>query len=130
MLIRPEDLIRVKEAMTAAGFYFRETAGLSMFVETEDAPARDAVHLVLAGEMIRAADPEPNPDVEPSEKVDSFRTLSLERLVRMKLNSFRLKDRVHIVDMIDVGLVDESWLEKYPAEISQRLKRLIDDPDG
>ena len=39
-----------------------------------------------------------------------FRVVALESLLRMKLTSFRRKDQVHIVDMIDVGLVDESWL--------------------
>ena len=32
--------------------------------------------------------------------------------------------------MIDVGLVDESWLPRLPAELSPRLKELLDDPEG
>lgn len=40
------------------------------------------------------------------------------------------KDRVHVRDMISVGLVDESWLAKYPEPIWSRLKELLDDPNG
>ena len=48
----------------------------------------------------------------------------------MKLTSFRDKDRTHIRDMIEVGLVDESWLPRLPAPLSDRLKDLLDNPEG
>jgi hypothetical protein len=48
----------------------------------------------------------------------------------MKLNAFRDKDRVHLRDMIAVGLIDESWLEKYPQPLRLRLSELLNDPDG
>jgi hypothetical protein len=48
----------------------------------------------------------------------------------MKLNSFRDKDRVHIRDMIDVGLIDRSWLDRFPSVLSDRLKIILDDPLG
>jgi len=73
---------------------------------------------------------EPNPDVEPCESNSEFRILRLETLVRMKLNSFRLKDRVHLVDMIDIGLIDASWPSKFPEPLRGRLQQLLDDPDG
>jgi hypothetical protein len=47
----------------------------------------------------------------------------------MKLTSFRRKDQVHIQDMIDVGLIDESWLSRVPAALAPRLKELLDDQD-
>src|SRR6267142_4871263 len=49
------------------------------------------------------------------------RLLSLDALVRMKLTSFRDKDRVHMRDLMDVGLIDENWLEKIPAVLRPRL---------
>jgi hypothetical protein len=128
VLIRPEDLPKMRDAMERAGFYFRHTSGLEMFVERPDASARDAVHIVLAGETVRADDFEANPDVEPGERADNFRTL--KRLVRMKLNSFRDKDRVHLRDMISVGLIDPTWLERLPLPLGSRLQRLLDDPLG
>jgi hypothetical protein len=39
-------------------------------------------------------------------------------------------DQVHIRDMLDVGLLDASWLVRLPAELAERLKQKIDDPDG
>ena len=48
----------------------------------------------------------------------------------MKLISFRSKDRMHLHDLIDVGLVDASWLPRLPDELSVRLKELLDDPEG
>ena len=130
ILVRPEDLPALKRAMEAAGFHHRQTSGLDMFVEDPDASARDAVHVVLAGQMVRPNDLDPNPDIEPFERANDFRTISLESLVRMKLNSYRDKDRVHVRDMISIGLIDESWLERYPPEFRDRLKAILDDPDG
>lgn len=129
VLVRPEDLDRVKQVMAEHGFRHRRAAGLDMFLEGPEDSERNAVHAVLANQMVRADDFEPNPDVEPIEYGDGIRTLPLERLVRMKLNSFRLKDRVHLLDLIDVGLVDESWVGRFPTELAERLRRLLENPD-
>jgi len=32
--------------------------------------------------------------------------------------------------MISVGLIDNTWLDKFPQELAQRLKILLDDPQG
>jgi hypothetical protein len=48
----------------------------------------------------------------------------------MKLTSFRRKDQVHLQDMIEVGLLDHSWLGRLQPELAARLKELLDDPDG
>ncbi|MGA7499575.1 MAG: hypothetical protein WBX00_22835, partial [Isosphaeraceae bacterium] len=58
-----------------------------------------------------------------------FRLLNLEPLVRMKLTSFRRKDQVHVLDLAEVGLVDESWVNRFPPELSERLRELLDSPD-
>jgi hypothetical protein len=128
ILIRPDDLQRMKVAMQGQGFFHRETAGLDMFVEDENESARHAVHVVLGGQMVRFDDFEANPDVEPFVVGDSMRTIPFERLVRMKLNSYRLKDKVHLLDMIHVGLLDNSWLSRFPQVLSDRLRQLLDNP--
>ena len=48
----------------------------------------------------------------------------------MKLIAYRLKDRVHILDMIGVGLIDATWPARFPAALGDRLQQLLDDPDG
>ena len=48
-----------------------------------------------------------------SEDSTHFRVISLEALVKMKLTSYRYKDRTHLLDMLDVGLIDGSWPARY-----------------
>jgi hypothetical protein len=48
----------------------------------------------------------------------------------MKLTSFRRKDQVHILDMISVGLIDDSWLPRYSPTLQARLQELLNNPDG
>lgn len=130
ILIRPADFSMLKQAMEKSGFHHRQISGLDMFVEDAESSARDAVHVVLSGQMVRPNDFEPNPDVLPSVKTNEFQTVQLETLVRMKLNSFRRKDQVHLQDMISVGLIDQSWLDRFPAYLRSRLEELLNDPDG
>ena len=130
ILVRPSDYPALRDAMVAAGFHERETAGLAMFTETPDGSARDAVHVVLTGEMVRPGEHDPNPDVEPIVRAAGFQTVPLEVLVRMKLNSYRRKDQVHIQDMISLGMVDGSWLDRLPPALAERLAALLADPDG
>ena len=72
----------------------------------------------------------PTPDIDEFEYSNAFRVLTLEALVRMKLTSFRDKDRMHLRDMLDVELIDENWLPRFPPELGSRLQELIDHPDG
>ena len=128
ILVRPGDLPALMDAMIAAGFYHRNTSGLDMFVEQPDASARDAVHVLLVGNIERGG--EPNPDIEPTARANDFQTVALETLVRMKLNAFRRKDQVHLLDMISLGMIDAFWLEKYPENLRLRLEELLNEPDG
>ena len=80
-------------------------------------------------ERVRATDIVPTPEIHEIESINCIRTLRLEALVRMKLNVFRDKDRMHLRDMLDVELIDVSWLERLPTELAIRLKELIDNPE-
>ncbi|MFV2069919.1 MAG: nucleotidyltransferase family protein [Pirellulales bacterium] len=130
ILIRRRDFDAVRQALGQAGFVYRHTAGLDMFLDGAGAKARDAVHIVMAGEKVRAEYLLPAPDVTEAEATPDFRLLSLDALVRMKLTSFRDKDRMHLRDLIDVDLIDDRWPARLPAELGARLQRLLDDPDG
>jgi hypothetical protein len=44
----------------------------------------------------------------------------------MKLTSFRLKDKLHLLDLLEVGLIDAGWCERFPPELAARLRELID----
>jgi hypothetical protein len=56
--------------------------------------------------------------------------LDLEALVRIKLTAFRDKDRTHLRDLIEVGLIDATWCPRFPDELAARLRGLIDTPGG
>lgn len=130
ILIRRAELPAARLALESAGFLFRHAAGIDMFLDGPGAKARDAVHVVMSGEKVRPSYLLAAPDVSESEKPGDFKILSLESLVRMKLTSFRDKDRMHLRDLISVGLIDAAWPERFPPELRDRLQRLLDDPDG
>jgi hypothetical protein len=130
ILLRREDLGAARRAFEAAGFRHRSVSGLDEFLDGPDASVRDAVHIVFAGKKVRPDEPAANPDVSESVAADAFRILSLEALVRIKLPAFRDKDRTHLRDLIDVGLIDAGWRDRLAAALAERLQELLDTPDG
>lgn len=132
VLLRREDLERAADALQRAGFIRRHTAGLELFLDGPDAKARDAVHVVIANERVRPDYAEPAPDVAAATRLgDSrVRVIDLESLVRMKLTSFRRKDQVHLLDMLEVGLIDRTWPTRLAPELGKRLQELIDSPES
>jgi hypothetical protein len=130
ILIRRNNLSSAIEAMSKAGFVYRHSAGIDMLLDGPDAKARDAVHLVFAGEKVRPEYLLATPDVSESEDAESFRLLSLESLVRMKLTSFRRKDQMHLLDLLEIGLIDADWLPRFLPELASRLQELIEHPEG
>lgn len=130
IVLNRSDLPLAISALESAGFLFRQAAGVTMFLDGKEAKARDAVHVVFAGEKVRQEYVEVVPSVDEFEYVKNVRTMKLESLVRMKLTSNRRKDQVHVLDMISVGLIDSSWLDRFSALLAERLKELIDSPDG
>jgi len=130
LLLRREDLEAAKAALEPTGFIFRHVKGIDMFLDGPGSKARDAVHILFADEKVRSGDLSATPTIDEAEEDEAFRVVSLEALVRMKLTSFRRKDQVHLLDMIDVGLLDEAWPARYPGELGERLQQLLDDPDG
>ena len=130
ILLRRADLPAARVALEAAGFVYRHVAGLDVFLDGPGAKPREGVHIVFAGEKVREHEPAANPDVAESEAGESFRVLTLEALVRVKLTAFRDKDRTHLRDLIDVGLVDTAWPARLPPALAERLRTILDDPHG
>lgn len=120
ILVRRSDLPAVIQALQKAGFVYHDTLGVGMFLDGPDARPRDAVHLIFAGEKVREHDPLEAPDVADSERTADFSVLALEALVRMKLTSFRDRDKTHLREMMEVGLIDGSWPDRFPPELAAR----------
>lgn len=130
ILLRRSDFPASILAVEQAGFVYRHAASIDMFLDGEGAKARDAVHVIFANEKVCEEYPTPAPDVTETDQATGFHVLALEALVRMKLTSYRRKDQVHLLDMIDVGLVDETWPSRLPTDLAERLQTLLDNPDG
>jgi len=130
LVLRREDLGRATEALAKAGFIHRRVAGIDMFLDGPGAGPRDAVHVIFSGEKVRPEYVAVVPDAGESVSFKTYRVLSLEALVRMKLTSYRDKDKTHLRDMLEIGLIDAAWPARYPPELASRLQHLIDTPEG
>src|SRR5438045_6008367 len=129
ILIRRADLPAVKAALESAGFVYCQSFGVDMFLDGPDGRPTQAVHLLFAGEPVRINDAAIVPDLADSERGPEFRVVSLQALVTMKLTAFRLKDQVHLLDLIGVGLLDQTWPSHLSPELAARLQQLLDNPN-
>jgi hypothetical protein len=130
ILIRRTDFPAARDCLEAAGFIYYEVLNVDTFVDGPQGKPSAGIHLLYAGEKVRRDDEHKLPEIEESERASEFQVVKLEALLLMKLTSFRLKDRVHILDMIGVGLLDATWPARMPATLGARLQQLLDDPNG
>jgi hypothetical protein len=126
ILLRREDLPKARAAAAAAALDYFEVVGVGMFLERSDPNPRKAIHLIWSDEKVRPEYPLPSPSVDEREMIEQdMPVVSLAGLVRMKLMSNRDQDRVHLRDLIGVGLVDRSFLASLPPELASRLGALL-----
>ena len=130
LLVSRSDFEAVKAALEEAGFIHAFTFGIDIFVDGPNGKAREAVHILFAGERVKPQDAVPSPDLSAAESFEGYRIMGLDRLIVMKLTAFRLKDRVHLLDMIDVGLIDAATVGRMPEPLRGRLEQLLANPDG
>lgn len=134
VLIRRSDFTAAHDALRGAGFVYRKSAGIDLFLDSDRASPRDAVHVIFADEYVRPGELAPNPRVDESIDLGPFRVIGLDALVRIKLTAYRDKDRTHLRDLIDVCLVDQSWTApgtaRVPPALAPRLQAILDTPLG
>lgn len=122
LLVRRADLDRVMAVISGLGFERQDLRSPVLFVDPGEPSRRAGVRLVWADEHVRPSYTVPAPSVDEAElDPEGFRVLSLPALVRMKLTSYRDIDRVHVADLLSVGLIDESVRRALPAELRERL---------
>jgi hypothetical protein len=129
LLVPRQDFERVVAELQAVGFVHQNVAGVDLFLDGPQGSVRSAIHVLFAGERVRPDYPLPAPEISECEPGPDFPVPTLEALVRMKLTSFRLKDQVHLLDLLEVGLIDASWGDCFPAELCARLEQLIETRD-
>ena len=130
LLIRREDLPALTSALEQAGFVRAEVLDVTMFLDGPDAKPSESIHLLFAGEKVRAEHTLASPDLTTIDDPAGFRVITLEKIVYMKLLSNRRKDQVHLLDLIGVGLIDPSWVAKFPPLLAARLQAIFDTPEA
>jgi len=90
-------------------------AGIDMLVDAKEPKARSAVHLLLV-------DPVPGFS-KPTVTAEGILLAPVSDLVRMKLTSFRLRDKTHVIDMDSVGLITPEIEAALPDALRRRLQQ-------
>jgi hypothetical protein len=130
ILLRRKDFEAASAALKDVGFIAAQVMDVTMFLDGESGKPSQAVHVIWAAEKVRPDYVSPAPMPNQARDLAGKQVLDLVELVRMKLDSHRRKDQVHLLDMIGVGLIDATWPEKFPPKLAARLQDLLDDPDG
>ncbi len=131
LLLRREDLQRAQAAARSVGMDYFEVMGVGMFLEVDNPNPRRGVHLLWAGEKVRPESPLASPMIEDRVTLPTGRpVVTLLGLVKMKLMSNRDLDRVHLRDMIGVGLIGRDLLKELPKNLAARLEALLTEPRG
>lgn len=125
ILLQRGDFGRAVAALQDVGFLHQHAAGIDLFLDGPGGSARSALHVLFASEKVFPDYLLPSPSISESEPGPGYPVITLDALVRMKLTSFRMKDQVHLLDLLEVGLIDESWPDRVPAELSERLRDLL-----
>lgn len=132
ILLDRSDADTATTALKTAGFHRDKAIGVTVFLDGPDGLPSQGLHVIWAGEKVRGGDVCAAPTADQAREIEGKRIVDLIALIRMKLVANRDKDRVHVRDLIAVGLVDQTWVDKLAdqPELAQRLQLLIDDPDG
>ena len=126
LLLERADLDRAERAMATAGFEYAVVHGVGMFLDRDDPSPKRGVHLVWAGEKVKAWEAHPAPEIASRQLgTEGFYVVDLIDLMHMKLMAHRDHDRTHLRDMIDVGLIDRDTLGELPADLAERLEPLL-----
>ena len=125
LLVDQSDIDHIEEVLGEAGFTREDVLGVTLFRDPDEPSVRASIHLVWAQQKVRPEYALPAPALDESARdPQGFYVIDLPALVRMKLTSFRDIDRVHIADMLSVGLIDETVKRGLPDELRQRLNEI------
>jgi hypothetical protein len=125
LLVERDDLDRITEAMRGLGFEVEDLRPPVLFIDPQEPSRRLGVHLVWAGQKVRPSYAHPTPTLnEAVRDAEGFWVLDLAALLRMKLTSLRDVDKVHVADLLRVGMVDQKTRDGLPADLRERLEQI------
>ena len=127
ILVRRADLPTITAALNRLGLMPVEVLGVVMFVDRRRPNPRSGVHLLLAGERVRSDHRHAAPDPSNCRKSGAgFFIVDLPQLLAMKLQAFRDLDRVHVRDLMGVGLITNDIAATLPSDLRKRLQQIQD----
>ena len=123
LLVRRRDMSAISAALSSANLMPVEVLGVTMFLDRKRPNPKTGVHILFAKERVRPDYAHPAPD--PSRSVTAkggYRVIQLGPLVAMKLQALRDIDRVHIRDLIAVGLIGSALVRRLPPDLRERFR--------
>ena len=134
LLVRQSDLDAITQVLGGIGFERENLRAPVLFLDPDEPSRRSGVHLVWADEKVRPSYAHPAPRVEEAiHAPDGFWVLNRASIVRMQLTSARDIDRVHIGDLLRVGMIDDAVRQSLPSDLMARLRdieKTIEDDDA
>ncbi len=131
ILLERRNLELAVQAMSAGGFDVAEVDGVTVFLDRDDPMPSRGVHVLYAEEKVRPHDLHAAPSVSIGVRSpEGVPAVNLRELLILKLNAFRNIDRVHIRDLLLVGLIDDTLAAQIPPELRPRLEEIRANPDG
>jgi hypothetical protein len=129
LLIRRSDLSTARSALEAVGFTCARESDADLFLAGPNPRDRHGTRLLFAGECVGTMGHVATPLVTDSSKIDGRCVLTLDALTCLALIWFELDNRVDLLDLIGVGLIDSTWPARLPSALAARLRPLLDNPE-
>jgi len=127
LLLDRSNLEVAARALAPHGFVQAEVLGIPIFVESADPLPSRGVHVILANEKVRETSRYAAPGVKSAiRSASGYLVLDLESLLMMKLDAYRRVDKVHIEDLLRIGLVDSEMGSGLPQDLRDRLRHIRD----
>jgi len=130
ILLREQDLDLATVALESAGFVRDSVMNVIVFLDGPNGKPSQGIHVLLAQRKVRDEYSTATPSIDQAVDIEGRSIVELPALVEMKLNSFRRKDQTHLMDMIQIGLIDSTWPVRFAKNLGDRLQELLDDPEG
>lgn len=130
ILLNRNDLPQAARALAKSGFEAAEVNGETVFLPPSDPRVKRGVRIVFANEQSPRYGHPASPDITQSHITkNGLRVIDLAPLLRMKLSGYRLVDKVHLADMLDLGLITDEHDVAMPPELRARLDEFRANPE-